>query len=295
MTSWREQLDGPAADDVAALDHALGVRLPHREVVAALVDPRGPVFQRLEYVGDSLLDAVVVQALVAREPWLEPSLAHVDHEQQALVSDHALGRVAARRGLPHVRTFPASRQRLADRIEACIGAAWADVGLPAAERLAWRLVLDDGLAGHRSVTGLPDLPRDRRYEEAARGCGHEVGNAAWFAAAAAGGAARRRLAVLGNAVLEATCSAAQYAADPAASEAAMSEERRRLTSNAVLAVRAAELGLGGGDAEDRRAVADEAQSLVGAATMDRGIGSGFALAAAILRVPAVPGPVAFGP
>ncbi len=58
-------LDGQLARRRRPARPALGVRLPHREVVDALIDPRGHLFQRLEYVGDSILDAVVLQALVA--------------------------------------------------------------------------------------------------------------------------------------------------------------------------------------------------------------------------------------
>ena len=289
---WRDGLEGDHALDVEHLDRALGLELRERAYVEALVDPRGHLFQRLEYVGDALLDCVVLQSLVLIEPWSEPDLSVISGEQQALVSDHALGKVAARRGLPDVRAFQASRHRLADRIEAAIGAAWADTGIAAAEAVAARLVVEPGLR-HVVLRGeTPEVGGDDRYETAARTCGHDPVEPAWYGAAAAGGPARRRLAAVGNAVLEAAFSTAQYVESPLATEAEMSEERRSATSNAVLAERAHDLGLvDGHDPTDRRSVADEAQALVGAATMDGGTVAGLEVAAGVLGRSFAPGPV----
>lgn len=292
MDDWRAGLEGQTALDVARLDDALALALPDRAYVDALLDPRGHLFQRLEYVGDALLDVVLLERLVRAQPWDEPSLAFLNGEQQALVSDHALGRVAARRGLPDVRTFDVSRHRLADRIEAAIGAAWADCGIAAAEAVAQRLVVGPGTARLPDHDGLPETGGDRRYEDAARRCGHDPRTPAWYAGAAAGGPVRRRLALVGNAVLEAACATAQYVDDPLATEAQMSEERRVATSNAVLAERAHGLGLvRTTDPDDRRSVADEVQALVGAVTMDGGTRAGLDVAASVLGRTFAPGPV----
>ncbi len=292
MTGWRDHLEGPEALDVSRLDRALGLPLHERDYVEALVDPRGHLFQRLEYVGDSILDAVVLEALVLVEPWSEPDLSLLTGTQQSLVSDHALGRVASRRGLPDVRTFDASRHRLADRVEAAIGAAWADSGIDAAVAVAVHLVVGPGLRHLPRRAGTPETDGDARYESGSRACGHEPVTPAWYGAAARAGAPRRRLAVVGNAVLEAAFSTAQYAARPSATEADLSEERRTGMSNAILAARARELRLGSGHGStDRRAVADGVQALVGAATMDGGLVAGLRVAAGVLRRPFVPGPV----
>jgi dsRNA-specific ribonuclease len=292
VTDWRAHLEGEPARDVEQLDRALGLRLESRVVVDALLDPRGPLFQRLEYVGDAILDMVVVQALVRLQPWTEPSLAMINGEQQALVSDHALSRVAERRELPPVRTFAVSVHRLGDRIEAAIGAAWADSGIGAAVEVATRLVVRPGLH-HLPVLGaVPDTTGDDRYETAARVCGHDPLEPAWYGAAATGGAPRRRLANVGNAVLEAALSMAQYVDSPWATEAEMSEERRTATSNAVLAERAVDLGLvRPDDDQDSRAVADEVQALVGAVTLDRGTVDGLDAACSVLGRTSAQGPV----
>jgi ribonuclease-3 len=100
--------------------------------------------------------------------------------------------------------------------------------------------------------------------------------------------------MLGDSVIEAAISTAQYVADPAATEAQMSDERRAATSNATLAVRARDLGLERrtDDRTDNRAMADEVQALVGAVAMDGGLRAGLLVAAGVLRRPFVPGPVA---
>ena len=163
---------------------------------------------------------------MAMQPWTESSLRFLSVEQQALVSDHALGRVAARRGLPDVRTFEVSVHRLGDRVEACIGAVWAELGIEAAQDVADRLVVRPGLHGRLITATVPDAGGDDRYEAAARVCGHDPREPAWYGAAAGGGPPRRRLAAVGDAVLEAAYSTSQYVDDPMATEALMSEERR---------------------------------------------------------------------
>ena len=295
MTTWRSALTGLAAADVAQLDHALGVQLGREDLVHALIDPRGHLFQRLEYVGDSILDAVVVLELVRLEPWDETSLALINGEQQAMVSDHALGRVAARRGLPAVRTFPASKHRLADRIEASIGAIWVDRSLDAAATAARDLVVHAALDGLPRRTELPEAERATRYESAARALGHEPVEPVWFGAAALAGPTRRRLAVVGDSVIEAATSTAQYVEEPLATEAMLSEERRGTTSNATLAVRAHELGLERrhDDLDDRRAMADEVQALVGAVALDGGLRAALQVACGVLRRTFAPGPLPF--
>jgi dsRNA-specific ribonuclease len=288
---WRARLSGEAAADVAALDAALGVALSDRELVTALLDPRGALFQRLEYVGDSILDAVVVRELVARDDWSRTSLAPLAAGQQALVSDHALGRVAARRRLPPVRTFPASRHRLADRIEAAIGAVWVDAGLARAEQVARRLVVVPALGDPVGDPPEPDGPGDLDAERAVTVLGHGVRRPAWFGAAARPGPAQRRLAVVGNAVLEAACSMAQYVDQPLDDEAALSDQRRGEIANSALAARARELGLVADGSLDSRSVADRVQALVGAATFDAGLASGVSVACGVLGRHLVLGPL----
>ena len=212
------------------------------------------------------------------QPWTEPSLRFLSGEQQALVSDHALGRVAARRGLPDVRTFEVSVHRLGDRVEACIGAVWAELGIEAAEEVADRARRPSRAArpAHRG-----DGARCGRRRPVRGGCPGAAAttrsNRAWYGAAAGGGPPRRRLAVVGDAVLEAAYSTSQYVDDPMATEALMSEERRGgdVERGARAGARTSSAWCAHDDAPDRRSQADEAQALVGAVTLDGGTRAGL--------------------
>lgn len=113
---------GPLRGGVDAADRArvtavLGVEVGDEDARWVL-DPRGTPFQRLEWQGDSALDAVV-----ALHRWGGPAccagLGTAD-----LVSDAALARSATVAGLPALLDWDTGPARLADCVEACVGAAW---------------------------------------------------------------------------------------------------------------------------------------------------------------------------
>lgn len=295
---WRADLDPAEAERVERLDDALGLRLRDPELVHALVDPRGPLFQRLEWVGDSLLDAVTMRALLERQRWDNPDLGAVSDRRQQLVSDRALTRVARVSGLPPVGGFRASSQRLADRVEACIGAAWVDAGPVAAAAVARHLVTDPVLSEQQvRVTRPPGRgPADLARLEGA--LGHGFATPGWAAWAVEPGAQRRRLALLGDAVLEASSATALYEELPTADEGVLSERRRALDNNHRLAAAGARLGLrplrqgsqGRGSRRRRRAdidrdVADSVQALVGAVAMDADVPTAIAAGRRVLGHP----------
>ena len=190
-----------------------------------------------------------------------------------------------------MRAFDASRHRLADRIEASIGAAWADSGIAAAEDVATRLVVGPGLRHASLLDEPPDADGDDRYEAASTICGHVPLTVSWYGAAAAGGAPRRRLAAVGNAVLEAACATAQYVEAPLATEAMMSGARRRDVERSSSAPRARPRPRPQGRSARPSCTPDEVQALVGAATMDGGTAAGLAVAAGALGRTHAPGPV----
>jgi hypothetical protein len=123
---------GVDAEDRLRVASTLGVTVADDDARAVL-DPRGVVFQRLEWQGDSALDAVV-----AVHRWGAPAccarLGTAD-----LVSDVALGRSATAAGLAALLDWPVGRSRLADCVEACVGAAW-HVSAEAAATTTSRLV-----------------------------------------------------------------------------------------------------------------------------------------------------------
>ena len=107
---------------------------PERRLIQAVVGPaddhllrplrdaRGREFQRLEFLGDSVLDLVLaVHAAV------EPTCAacrRVDGHVTRLVTDVQLGRRARSQGLGAWLEWQASDERLADLVEACAAVAF---------------------------------------------------------------------------------------------------------------------------------------------------------------------------
>jgi len=98
--------------------------------VRALRDARGQEFERLEFVGDSVLDVVLAVHTVA-----EPSCSRcrsVDGHVTRLATDARLGRHARTHGLGQWLEWEASDDRLADLVEACaavsfLAGSWSQV------------------------------------------------------------------------------------------------------------------------------------------------------------------------
>lgn len=123
----------PAERDAVA--RVLGVQVNGADA-ALVLDPRGLAFQRLEWQGDSALDAVV-----ALHRWGAPACcARLDTSD--LVSDAALAVAAERAGLAGVMDWRPDPSRLADSVETCVGAGW-HVSVEAAVTVVQRLVHPD--------------------------------------------------------------------------------------------------------------------------------------------------------
>jgi dsRNA-specific ribonuclease len=89
-------------------------------VLRAVRDGRGREFQRLEFVGDSVLDVI----LTAHQ-WIErdcAACAGADALPDA--SDHALAAAASEVGLGSWLEWQASPERIADLVETCVAACW---------------------------------------------------------------------------------------------------------------------------------------------------------------------------
>lgn len=299
--AWRAALDPTEHERLDDLDDALGLCLSEAALAHCLTDPRGLLFQRLEFVGDSLLDAATVRALLLRERWDDAGLGELAHDRQAMVSDRALIRTARHARLPAVRSFRPSPQRLGDRIEACVGAAWADAGVDGGVSVAHRLVIDPALADE------PERPLHlpRRIESdllaalrdgVERALDHRVGRPGWLVWALDGEAQRRRLAQLGDAVLETAAASALYEAHPYATEGELTDLRQRIQTNHRVAAFGARLGLHGTHPASRggharrtrdaeRDAADSVQAVVGAIAMDAGISAAVRAGRRVLGLP----------
>lgn len=252
-------------------------------------------------MGDSLLDAATVRALLLRERWDVPGLGELAEDRRALVSDRALVRAARHLRLPAVRTFRPSPERLGDRIEACVGAAWADAGVGAGVSVAHRLVLDPALAE------TPERPPrgPSRAQVAAlqpmrdgieRALGQRV-DPGWLVWSLDGEAQRRRLAQLGDAVLESAAATALYERHAYATEGELTDLRQRTQTNHRVAAFGARLGLHGTHPASRggrarrtrdaeRDAADTVQAVLGAVAMDAGIPAAVAAGRHVLGLPA---------
>jgi len=129
--------------------------IPDEHTLLAVRDGRGKMFQRLEFLGDSVLDV-----LLAVHQWCEPHCARC-REPGAVTdsSDRRLAEVAVQAGLGAWLEWQASDERLADLVETCVAACWLSGGWPQALSFSSRVVhpmgaettraLDDGMVGQQ--------------------------------------------------------------------------------------------------------------------------------------------------
>lgn len=110
-------------------------------------DPHAEDNQRLEFLGDAVLNFLAADRLYRREPDEREGALTV--RRTRLVSTAALCRAAARHGFAaqlirnrFAAELPRNSKTLADAIEAVIGAAWLDGGLAAAETVYAALELE---------------------------------------------------------------------------------------------------------------------------------------------------------
>lgn len=177
--------------------YAPRVRVPERlaELAgpdeAAAVVPGQVGFERLEWLGDSVLDVLVSRHLCLSQP-AEVSVHGLGVRHSALVSDRATTRVAARFDLPQVQpaeqpTRPEDtdvRHRQGDSVEARIGAAWLTGGWRTAAEAVTLLVLTDCEVDQLLVRagcpgpGLAEPPKQLAVSAAE--LGWEPGDARWL-------------------------------------------------------------------------------------------------------------------
>ncbi|MGD9696918.1 MAG: ribonuclease III family protein [Thermoleophilia bacterium] len=167
---------GAEEPGLARLLAALGA--PRRRQVfthSSWAPRREASYERLEFLGDSVLQVVVSEDLMRRHPGVDEG--DLSWMRQSVVARDACARVAVAAGLPEalVAAAPAPRREaarsLAERasvraalVEAVIGAAWLDLGPVAtapAVLEAFAPILDAAVPGARD-------PKTALQEEAAR-------------------------------------------------------------------------------------------------------------------------------
>jgi len=131
----RLRVDVSAAERAAIEEVTGALPLP---ALRAVRDGRGREFQRLEFLGDSVLD-VVVSVHAASDPQC-PHCARSGGNVARLVTDAALAARAEEIHLGSWLEWRASTERLADLTEACIAAAWIAGGWAQAIAVVQRMV-----------------------------------------------------------------------------------------------------------------------------------------------------------
>lgn len=165
--------------DAGALEDILGYHFADSDLLRlALTHPSAvegdqhPTNQRLEFLGDAVLDLACSEVLFRRHPDLEEG--GLTRLRAALVRKETLATVARRIGLGDFLLMGrheadnGGRQRdraLADALEACFGAMFLDAGLAPA-RLAFRRLFDDELretAGEDPSVGINSKGRFQEW------------------------------------------------------------------------------------------------------------------------------------
>ena len=142
---------GSTPEERALLSAQLSVVVPVDDA-PALLDPRGARFQRLEWLGDSLLDL-----LVARHRAIHPGApTHAE-----LTSDRALAARVSMTGLPALLDWTPGPERLADLVEAAVAVGHRAGSWFGARSVAVRLVSHD-----LAETALPKALTPRQAAEA---------------------------------------------------------------------------------------------------------------------------------
>jgi dsRNA-specific ribonuclease len=107
------------ADERAQIEAMLGP-ITDDDALHAVRNGRGRQFQRLEFLGDSVLDVI----LVVHE-WAEPACPDcARREASADASDVHLAEAARNTGLGAWLEWRASAERIADLVETCVAACW---------------------------------------------------------------------------------------------------------------------------------------------------------------------------
>jgi len=211
------------------------------ELARIVRDGRGTQFQRLEFLGDSVLDLVMNVHAV-----LEPSCRmcqSVQGDVARLVTDHQLSKRAIQSDVGSWLEWEASPQRLADLVEACLAAAWLSGSWKQATDFVEQVIHPLGEACQTALTRSADP-----------------------SPAATGSRVERRM---GSALLELASARAVFVEDLTADEGELSSRRAMLheTSNvAAYAKRTAVVSPVGGDA----VVADRVDAWLAAKLLSEG-------------------------
>ena len=237
--------------EITAIRDAVGP-VPH-EHARPLRDGRGREFQRLEFLGDSVLDLLLAVHSVV-EPTCRPC-REVGGVVARLVTDHQLARRAAVAGVGVWLEWEASAERLADLVEACAAAAWRSGGWDQVGAFASRVVHPLSRECVLTVLGRcssPVAPTDSRAE--------------------------RRL---GAAVLELAAAQTVFLARPEFDEGELSRQRALLHRSERVAAYARRTGAGS-ESDVAAELSDRVESQLAAQLLSSGADAALATAVTVL-------------
>lgn len=220
-------------------------------IILAIRDARGRDFQRLEFIGDSLLE--LLESIDDLR-----SDGHVP--QHRSTTDAALARAARRLGAERWLEWVPSQQRHADLVEAVAGAAYVTGGWPQVGQVFTRVVRDgvDGLAQLIEQPCRPPIdamPSPDRFD--------------------------RATATLGASVLEAAATIEVYRAHPLGDAGDLSNARRGLHVTVFVAAWALARGIRH-PSGDAAATSDLVETWLGDLTLERGPATSIAEALVVL-------------
>jgi dsRNA-specific ribonuclease len=147
----------------AQIEDAIGP-ITDLPLLLAVRDGRGRQFQRLEFLGDSVLDV-----MLATHRWVELGAGRGERVVgPEVASDRRLAQHARKATFGQWLEWRASDERLADLIETCLAACWLSGGWPQAEAMASRVVHPIGAETlNVLVSGEAELPAGRIGRRAA--------------------------------------------------------------------------------------------------------------------------------
>ncbi len=248
------------------LDELIGPDQAQRSHLTAIARFAGTVFNRLEFLGDTVLEQVLLEPMLRFDG---ATAGSTQDELTACTSDSALGATASRLGIDRRLPDDVPASRAADAIEALAGACFVYQGWPGVERFA-------EIAGIAGVSGrdrplLPYLEPPGPATEAAieAALGVRLADPRWASHALFDDDRQALLGMAGSHVFEVAAVHHVYLAEPDHNSYELSQTLGRLRRRDDVLRRIDDSPLGPiiADTPDRY---DAARALLGAVLVDSG-------------------------